>query len=85
MYSLNEPPQTDDPLQILTYLVAELRAISLETTLPEFEGLLLSTTNEVPTKPEKGNVYYADGTNWDPGSGEGWYGYDSGGSWVKLG
>ena len=36
-----------------------------------------------PAKPQDGVIVYADGTNWDPGSGLGFYGYENG-SWVKL-
>lgn len=31
-----------------------------------------------------GLLAYADGSNWDPGSGEGYYYYNSGSSWTKL-
>lgn len=41
--------------------------------------------NAAPDKPRAGRVYYADGTNWNPGSGEGLYIYKSGGTWVLLG
>ena len=37
-----------------------------------------------PTKPRNGMVVYADGTTWNPGSGEGYYGY-RGGTWNFLG
>lgn len=36
-----------------------------------------------PSGASNGAVAYADGTNWDPGSGEGFYGHENG-SWVKL-
>lgn len=36
-----------------------------------------------PSNPQNGDIIYADGTNWDPGSGEGFYGHEAG-SWVKL-
>lgn len=35
-------------------------------------------------KPVEGMVVLADGTNWDPGSGAGFYGY-RGGAWNLLG
>jgi len=35
----------------------------------------LDTTSVAPTKPRKGMIRYADGTNWNPGSGEGLYLY----------
>lgn len=37
-----------------------------------------------PTKPRKGMRRYADGTQWNPGSGEGLYRFD-GVSWKYLG
>lgn len=32
-----------------------------------------------------GTLAYANGTDWDPGSGEGLYLYNSGGTWTKVG
>ena len=38
-----------------------------------------------PTKPQDGMVVFADGTEWDPGSGEGLYRYDlSSDEWISL-
>lgn len=39
--------------------------------------------NKAPNKPKGGIVYYADGTNWNPGAGKGLYEYD-GTTWNKL-
>ncbi len=39
--------------------------------------------NAAPAKPRGGMVVYADGTNWNPGAGEGIYAY-YGGVWNKL-
>lgn len=36
-----------------------------------------------PAKPVEGVIYYADGVSWNPGSGEGYYGYVNG-AWIKL-
>ena len=45
----------------------------------------LERTNVAPTRPRGGDVRYADGTNWDPGSGEGIYFFkESTSAWVKL-
>jgi len=41
-------------------------------------------SNAVPSKPRAGDVRYADGTNWNPGSGDGIYLYLSTGAWSKL-
>jgi len=40
------------------------------------DRLQLKTSNAVPDKPRTGEVFFADGTNWNPGGGEGWYGFD---------
>lgn len=48
------------------------------------EFLQLQELNVAPLKPRTGMVVLADGTNWDPGSGAGFYGY-YGAAWVKLG
>lgn len=37
-----------------------------------------------PAKPRTGMLCYADGTSWDPGSGEGLYEYRSDGNWYKV-
>jgi len=42
------------------------------------------TLHAAPSKIKVGDVVYADGTDWNPGSGEGLYVYKSGG-WSLLG
>ena len=42
-------------------------------------------SNVAPDRPRTGDIRYADGTNWNPGSaGEGVYIYLSTGAWSKL-
>lgn len=38
-----------------------------------------------PEKPRAGQVEYADGTQWNPGSGEGLYRFNLAGAWVFVG
>lgn len=75
-YSPAPPPQEQGHLA--RYLVDELNrlaALLMETTmLPEM--------HRAPEKPRTGMLVFADGTNWNPGSGRGVYVYDGG--WVKL-
>lgn len=40
-------------------------------------------TTVAPTRPREGMIRFADGTDWDPGSGRGLYQYVST-AWVKL-
>lgn len=44
----------------------------------------LQTLTAAPSKVREGMVVLADGTNWNPGGGVGYYGY-VGGSWRKFG
>lgn len=64
------------------YLSTELQALSqsLQTAQP---FLMLQTLHAEPLKPREGMVVKADGTNWNPGSGAGFYGYRAG--WRFLG
>lgn len=51
----------------------------------ETDSIRLTVHHAEPDKPRAGHVYYADGTNWNPGSGEGVYYYTSGSTWAILG
>lgn len=63
------------------YLLSELQRIAnAMNALADGE---LSVVHVEPPKPFNGMIRYADGTDWDPGSGEGFYGYENG-AWVKL-
>jgi hypothetical protein len=55
------------------------RAIGGQTEL-----LWLKTRHEAPVKIREGMVVLADGTDWDPGSGQGVYCYYNS-QWNKLG
>ena len=68
---------------IENYLFQELQRIS-EVITPLADGDL-RIRHVVPTKPRNG-LYYADGTDWNPGSGKGVYRFDEGTtSFVFLG
>ena len=62
----------------------ELELAALEISFFNLDILRLTETNVEPDKPRTGDVRLADGTNWNPGSGAGFYGY-YGAAWVKLG
>ena len=59
----------------------ELQRVSLNFDKTQSQ-LTLAVTNAPPEKPQIGQVVFADGTNWNPGSGRGLYYYDS--SWVFI-
>ena len=77
------PPSTDAGV-IVRYLDSELVRVGAETELPKVSGVVFSELNVEPKKRFTGLVVMADGVNWDPGMGKGFYGY-YGGAWHFLG
>ena len=71
-----------DPDNMPQFLVEELRRIA--AAFEEVENILLVELHSEPAKPREGLVVLADGTNWNPGSGSGFYGYRDG-AWRFLG
>jgi len=71
-----------DPEQLSEFMRTELDRISNE--LAAISQIRLEVLHVAPSKPRDGDVILADGTDWDPGSGAGFYGYLSG-SYVFLG
>lgn len=74
-------PRKSEDNELLDYIFRELNRISQSL----FEGVYLNLEKlyVAPTKPQEGDVIYADGTSWNPGGGIGIYAY-VGGAWVKL-
>jgi len=58
-----------------------VRVSNAFTTSSQTTTLLVLTA--APAKPQIGQVVFADGSNWNPGSGRGLYYYDTGG-WVHI-
>lgn len=63
------------------YVLNELDQIQKAFAVLDF--LRLKIWYEEPPRLYDGLVVFADGTSWNPGSGEGFYGYYNG-SWTKL-
>ena len=58
----------------------------LTDTMSQPNYLILPQYHIAPDKPWDGMLIYADGSDWNPGSGRGFYRYDSATSaWVYLG
>ena len=83
MYQPNPIPEAMDMRQILSAVWDELQKIAneLETGV---SSVVLVELHAAPERLEDGMVVLADGTDWDPGSGAGYYGYQNG-SWTFLG
>lgn len=80
-YSPSTPPS--DPAQLSQWLQRELSNLKQALDGPQ-SFLRLQVTNVAPTRFGNGDIYEADGVNWDPGSGAGTY-IRRAGAWVKLG
>lgn len=72
-----------DPKSLAPYLNDQLFKIGQALNLPR-EELFLQPLGAAPQKPRAGQLVFADGTNWDPGSGDGPYCFD-GTNWIFLG
>ena len=78
-------PLPSDPESLGVYTVDELKRLG--NVLFNQATFRLERIHEEPERPREGDIRYADGTDWNPGSGEGIYYYKKGspGSWVLLG
>ena len=65
------------------YLMDELRSIANTLHSIVTNSISLVPRNVEPRKVYEGLIVYADGTDWNPGSGKGVYVYN-GTAWVKL-
>lgn len=82
-YRKGIPPEVSAEMQnFAEYTNKELAGI--QQALAEKDLITLVELARVPDKLQTGMIVLADGTNWDPGSGAGFYGY-YGGAWHKLG
>jgi hypothetical protein len=75
-------PVPNEPENLAEYLEREFGRMSVIIN-NNADGHFDVLNNE-PNKRRAGDVRYADGTNWNPGSGEGLYIYLSTGAWSKL-
>ena len=75
-------PAPVQPEDLPDYLFNELNRLG--DIVFNLDTFRLEPTNVAPTKPRDGDIRYADGTNWYPGSGgEGIYAYFNA-TWNKL-
>jgi hypothetical protein len=70
--------------QIVQWVEREFMALAREHVEGETSHLF-DVQYDAPDKPRAGMLVYADGTTWNPGSGEGFYRYSLAGSWVFIG
>ena len=73
----------DCPPRLKSWIAWQLRQIADGLVAPAIISLHFATLNAPPSRITNGDVVFADGTNWNPGSGAGLYERRSG-AWVKL-
>ena len=78
-YVAGNPPVEYDP----AWLWQELQRVSIALAELETPQVILVASHSAPKKVTDGMVVFADGTNWNPGSGAGLY-ERVGGAWNKL-
>lgn len=76
-YRVETPPQEYEP----SYVQRELEKV--EKAFDVQDVVRLAETAVAPAKPREGQLRFADGVNWNPGSGRGIYAFYSG-VWNKL-
>jgi len=79
-YRPNFPSTVADLDQLKIWVLEQLELVAKE--LPDVP-LQLKVSFVAPVRPRDGQIVYADGTEWNPGFGEGFYGYLNG-AWVKF-
>lgn len=70
-----------DPAQLPQFLQIELAQLAAALSAPWAQ---LQPLHKEPARLAEGMVVLADGANWNPGSGSGFYGYRAG-AWKFLG
>lgn len=76
-------PVPNEKEELRAYIERELRRLS-GTLISGVDAVMLPELHAAPAKPRTGMVVLADGSDWNPGSGAGYYGYRSG-AWQFLG
>ncbi len=77
-----EPTPFDPENPVLgQYLSQEFRRIA--GAFEEVESVTLTELHAAPPKPRNGMIVLADGSDWDPGSGAGFYGFSED-AWVLM-
>ena len=80
-YEPLDPPQTAELAALAAWAFRELQRISI--TIRAVELGHLDKSYAAPVRPRDGDIRYADGTTWNPGTGAGIYWYN-GTTWTKL-
>jgi hypothetical protein len=81
-YQPTAPPSGDDLTELVTWVLREFETLSI--VLNNAAAGEADICYAPPDKPRTGMIRYADGAQWNPGSGAGFYGFRNG-TWGFLG
>lgn len=81
--TIDPPPATNDPTELKRWAFTQMQRVANEVSR-SMEGVC-EVRHVAPDKPRAGDIRYADGTDWNPGGGAGFYGFTEAGTWTKLG
>lgn len=81
-FVIEKPPEGMDPAHQDWVMELQQRIADALSVL-EPDELILPEKNVAPTRRVNGRLSYADGVNWDPGTGEGIY-LDNATTYTKL-
>ena len=83
-YAPEAPPSVTTPQDVADWVYTEFT--KLQGVLEILASGNCDVLHKPPDKLRGGMIRYADGTDWNPGQGKGYYGYDeSTGSWAFMG
>lgn len=83
-YTPAPPAGVNSPEELLAWALQELEKLSI--VVNNLAEGRVAVAHRAPDKPRNGYIRYADGTDWNPGSGRGYYGFDeTTGTWKFLG
>ena len=74
---------SDTPSGLRSWLALQFRTLSDVLARPEANGVRFAVLHVEPDRRQDGDVVFADGSDWNPGSGAGLY-ERRGGAWHKL-
>lgn len=81
-YTPPASPKINTLDEMLAFVQDQLLAIARSQNV--YDVLQLTVTYRVPIRPRPGMMVYADGTQWNPGGGQGVYVLNLANAWVKL-
>lgn len=81
-------PYTPSPQPLSANLLKEYlrqELVRIADALASLQDGHMEASAEAPPRPRPGDIRYADGSHWNPGSGEGLYMFKSDSAWHLLG